>query len=151
MDSLSTGQDLLPTHEHVVRVRPLRIVRVGHGVERPHGQGELVQDVEVCVVLGLDEAAEQLLVGGGQVLVVLHLDPGLPQHGHALGILQPQGRVQKLERLGRVLLIDSIDFFGEIIPQPLKKPDFKDISNKYWLDFTLKIDVNMSPMVSTTS
>ena len=77
----------------------LHIVGVGHGVEGPHGERELVQDEEVCVVLCPDQPAQQLLCGGGQVVLVPHLDPGLRQHLHGLGELQPQRRIEKLEGL----------------------------------------------------
>ena len=42
MDSLSSGQDLLAPHEHVVRVRVLRVLRVRHRVERTNSQGVFV-------------------------------------------------------------------------------------------------------------
>ena len=67
-----------------------RVVGVGHGVERPHGERELVEDVEVGVVLGLDEATQELLVRCAQVLLVSHLYPVLSQHGHSLRVRQDQ-------------------------------------------------------------
>lgn len=59
VDPLCPGQDLLPPHEHVVGVGPLGVVGVGHGVERADGQGELVKDVEIGVVLGLDQSGKK--------------------------------------------------------------------------------------------
>ena len=43
----------LPTHEHVVAVGIFGIMRIRHSVERTHGQGELVQNVEVSLVFVL--------------------------------------------------------------------------------------------------
>ena len=51
VDPLRSRQYLLASHEHVVAVGVLAVVGVGHGVERPHGQRELVQDEEVGIVL----------------------------------------------------------------------------------------------------
>lgn len=44
-----------------------------------------------------------------EVFLVAHLHPGLTQHGHALGVLQPQGGLQKLEGLTGILLVDGLD------------------------------------------
>lgn len=44
-----------------------------------------------------------------EVFLVAHLHPGLAQHGHALGVLQPQGGLQKLEGLTGILLVDGLD------------------------------------------
>ena len=41
-DPLSSGQNLLAPHEHVVAVAVLHVRGVWHGVERPDRQGELV-------------------------------------------------------------------------------------------------------------
>lgn len=44
-----------------------------------------------------------------EILLVTHFHPGLTQHSQALGVLQPEGGLQKLERLAGELLIDSLD------------------------------------------
>ena len=54
MNPLSTREDLLASHEHVIRVGPLVIVGVGHRVEWADCKWELVENVEVSVVAGLD-------------------------------------------------------------------------------------------------
>ena len=51
VDALRPGQDLFASHEHVVRVAPAPVLRVGHRVEGPHRQRILVHDEVVCVVL----------------------------------------------------------------------------------------------------
>ena len=80
---MRTGEDLLPTHEEVVRVRQClsgrisvvsyqlaygewtyRVVRVGHGIEWSERHGEFVDDEVVSIVLRLDEHAQTLLVLG---------------------------------------------------------------------------------------
>ena len=50
----------LPTHEHVVAVGVFGIMRVRHSVERTHGQGELVQNVEVGLVFVLKRKKNSL-------------------------------------------------------------------------------------------
>jgi len=86
VDTLGAREDLLAAHEEVVRVRVVlkwmpaslvskgrsaavcpswthRVDRVGHRVERPDGERELVEDEVVGVVLLPDEPAQPLLVG----------------------------------------------------------------------------------------
>lgn len=83
VQTLSSTEDLLAAHEEVVGVgEALRrstwsalrwrqenegtngVGGIGHGVEGAEGEGELVDDVVVGVVLLLDEAAEGLLSRG---------------------------------------------------------------------------------------
>lgn len=54
-------------------------------------------------------ARESGTVSWPEVFLVAHLHPGLTQHGHALGVLQPQGGLQKLEGLTGILLVDGLD------------------------------------------
>ena len=56
VDTLSSGQDLLSAHKHVVRIGPLVVVGIRHGVKRTNRQRELVQDVKVRVVLLADQS-----------------------------------------------------------------------------------------------
>jgi hypothetical protein len=64
VDSLRTGQDLFTSHEEIIRVGQGRVGSVGHGVERPDGERELVEDVVVGAVLFLDESTEPSFVLG---------------------------------------------------------------------------------------
>lgn len=54
-------------------------------------------------------------VSSPEVFLVTHLHPGLAQHGHALGVLQPQGGLQKLEGLTGILLVDGLDLGLETV------------------------------------
>lgn len=69
VNTLAARKDLLAANEEVVRVRELVVGRVAHGVERPGGRRELVQDVVVRVVLFLDECTKTLLRAGAEILV----------------------------------------------------------------------------------
>ena len=60
MHSLRAREDLFAAHEEVVRVGQLRVLRVGHRVERSDLERELVNDGVVSVVLLLDDLAERL-------------------------------------------------------------------------------------------
>ena len=62
VDTLSTRADLLATHEEIVRVRELGVMRGRHCVGRADVDRELVEDIEVGVVLLKDQAAEVLLL-----------------------------------------------------------------------------------------
>lgn len=66
MDTLGSGQNLLPTHEHVVRVGQTRVCRGRHGIERANSKGELVEDVEVGAVLFEDELTEVFFLWGSR-------------------------------------------------------------------------------------
>mmetsp|Transcript_27721 Transcript_27721/g.59673 ORF Transcript_27721/g.59673 Transcript_27721/m.59673 type:complete len:326 (-) Transcript_27721:921-1898(-) len=70
MDALRARGNLLAANEDVVRVGPLGVGRVGHGVEGAQAGGELVDDVEVDPLDLGDDGAEELLVLGGDVFVV---------------------------------------------------------------------------------
>ena len=61
VDTLSTGQDLFTSHEHIVRVGISRIGRVRHRVEWTNCEWILVQNVEVRVIFFFDELAEEFL------------------------------------------------------------------------------------------
>lgn len=64
MDTLGSGQNLLPAHEHVVRVGQARVCRGRHGIERANSKGELVEDVEVGAVFFEDELTEEFFLRG---------------------------------------------------------------------------------------
>ena len=64
MDTLSSGQNLLPAHEHVVRVGQARVCRGRHGIERANSKGELVEDVEVGAVFFEDELTKVFFLWG---------------------------------------------------------------------------------------
>ena len=66
MDTLGSGQNLLPTHEHVVRVGQTRVCRGRHGIERANSKGELVEDVEVGAVFFEDELTEEFFLRGSK-------------------------------------------------------------------------------------
>ena len=67
-----------------------------------------------------DKPSQQLFVGRGQVLVIFHLDAGSSEHGHSLRVLQPEGRVEKLEWFRRELGVHSLDLLAKIVSQPLQ-------------------------------
>ena len=64
MDTLGSGQNLLPAHEHVVRVGQARVCRGRHGIERANSKGELVEDVEVGAVFFEDELTKVFFLWG---------------------------------------------------------------------------------------
>ena len=63
MDTLSTRDNFLATHEGVVGVGEGGISWVKVGVEGTGGDGVVSQDVEICVIFFKDEPAEGFLVG----------------------------------------------------------------------------------------
>ena len=66
MDTLGSGQNLLPAHEHVVRVGQARVCRGRHGIERANSKGELVEDVEVGAVFFEDELTKVFFLWGSR-------------------------------------------------------------------------------------
>jgi hypothetical protein len=120
VDSLSTGQNLLAAHEHVVGVGIFGVVRVGHGVEGPDGQRELVQDVEVSVILCLHQTTEKLLVWRRQILLIARLNSSFAQHRHRLVELELEWRLEELESVDVELLTDSGNFRRVVVAQSLE-------------------------------
>lgn len=94
VNTLSTGHDLLTTHEEVVGVGETGVLGVGLGVEGTDSHGELVQDVEVSVVLFADDLAKLLLHGSGEVvletLLLGHVDTSLLQEVKTIHVVQTQ-------------------------------------------------------------
>lgn len=95
VNTLSTGHDLLATHEEVVRVGEALVVGVGLGVEGTDGHGELVEDIEVGIILVADNLAELLLHGGGKVvleaLLLGNIDASLLQQGNTVHVVHAEG------------------------------------------------------------
>jgi hypothetical protein len=56
---VENGKNLLSSYEQVVRVGVARIARIGHGVERTHGQREFIQDVEIRDGIGFPKTTEK--------------------------------------------------------------------------------------------
>lgn len=109
VDTLSARQNFLASHKHVIRVGIFGVVGVGHRVERPDREWELVQDVKISVVFGLHQPSEQLLVWCRHVFFVTHLNASVTQHFHALVELEPEWRFKELESVDVVLLTNSGD------------------------------------------
>lgn len=120
VNTLSARQNLLPTHEHVVRIRIFWIIGVGHCVERSNGQRIFVQHVKVSVVFCLDQFSEQLLVGSRQIILIAHLNAGISQDFNGIRELKLEWWLQELESLDIVLLTNGSDFLGVIVAQSLE-------------------------------
>lgn len=82
LTSLSTADNLLAAHEEIVRVGVTSVFSIEHGVERSDSRRELVDDEEVSLVLLLDNAAQQLLGRGGEVIEISHLNLGVVSFVH---------------------------------------------------------------------
>lgn len=104
VDSLGSRQNLLSSHEEVVGVGVVGVLGIGHGVERSHGQREFVENVKVGVVLLSDNLSEQLLVLGGEILVIADVLAGLSQQLDTLG----EGQLDHLSVLGQLELLDGV-------------------------------------------
>ena len=79
VDPLTAGEHLLPADEHIEGICDANAVSyrsssiVDLGVEGPRRLGELIDDVEVCLVLGTDDLAKGLLLRGAHVFVVAYV------------------------------------------------------------------------------
>lgn len=68
MDTLCTTGDFLTSHEEIVGVGVVGVVRVEHGVEWTSIRGITVEHVKVSVVFFTDKSSKLLLVLSVQVL-----------------------------------------------------------------------------------
>lgn len=109
MDTLSSTQDLFSSHEHVIRVGPSLVIGVRHGVEGTGGQGKLVQNVEVGVVLLTNNLSKLLLVGSVQVFKFRLLNTGFLKKFSSFSKSQNKRFFGEDERFRRILLGDSFD------------------------------------------
>jgi len=132
VDTLSSRQDLLTTHEEIVRVRVLGVLGVGHSVEGTDLERELVQHEEVSVVLGLDQLAELLLDLGRQVIIITHLHSVLTQQCNGILVLQAKSLWQELELFKGVLTVDNLEI-GSVLglqsSEDMHKQLVKDVQN----------------------
>ena len=107
VNTLGSRCYLLATHEEIVGVGIVRIMRVKHCVEWSRVRWVPIEHVEVRVVLVSHQLAELLLGLARQVFKWLLLDSCLLQHLDALLEVQPDYRLFALERLKWVLLADD--------------------------------------------
>ncbi|KAH3666816.1 hypothetical protein OGAPHI_003265 [Ogataea philodendri] len=121
VNTLGSRQNLLATHEEVVRVRVVAVFRVWHRVERSDSQRELVQDVEVGVVLVAHQFTQQLLVLGGQVLVVVNVLSGVSQHLDTFLLLFVE--LRRLGQISRTFEVVDLENVGST---------FRSSSNHLW-------------------
>lgn len=119
VDTLSTGHDLLTTHEKVIRVGEALVFGIGLGVEGTHGHGELVQHVEVGIILLADNMTKLLLHSSGEVVLkglqLRHISSSLLEQSNTVHIIQAQGLaiLRQLEVTGLgVGLLDNGDLGG---------------------------------------
>lgn len=104
VDSLGARENLLSSHEEIVRVGVVGVLGVGHGVEGSNGQRELVENVEIGVVLVSDNLSEQLLVLGGQILVVSNILASLSEQLDTLR----ERQLDHLAVLGQLELLNGV-------------------------------------------
>jgi len=123
VDSLSTGEDFLTAHKHVVGVAQFVVVWVRHCIEWTHSEWIFIQDVEICVILGFYKFSKELLVGCAQIILVPNLHPVLTQHLHSLRKCEHQTWLKELERLARELLAHRFDFMSISVTKPLEDCD----------------------------
>lgn len=79
MNSLTTGEHLLATEEHIEGIcntntishRSTGIVKLG--IEWPRRLRELVNDVKVRLVLGADHLAKSLLLGSAHIFIIAYI------------------------------------------------------------------------------
>lgn len=119
VNTLSTGHDLLTTHEEVIRVGEAGVLRAGLGVERTDGHRELVEHVEIGVVLVTNDLSQLLLHRGGEVvleaLLLGDIDTGLLQQSNTVHVVQAESLaiLGELEVTGLgVRLLDDGDLVG---------------------------------------
>ena len=82
VDSLCTGCDFLTSHEEIVRVCVVRVIRIRHGVECSSSSWEPVENIEVGVVFLFDDGSKRLLILCTQVGKVFLLYSRFSEEGY---------------------------------------------------------------------
>ena len=102
----STG-DLFTSHEEVVRVGVVGVIRVEHGVEGAGVDGVAVKHVEIGVMSFLDETSESLLGFSAEILEGILLDASFLEHGNTILEVNLDDWVRNLELLEGILVVDN--------------------------------------------
>ena len=111
MNTLGTTGNLLSTHEEIVAVCVVVIVRVEHGVEWTSVGRVAVQHVEVGIVLFEDEASKDLLVFSAQILKWLLSETVLGKELNSF--LEAEANILALEWCEWVLLTHDLKLFSK--------------------------------------
>lgn len=107
VNTLSTGSDLLTSHEEVVRVGEALVSWVQHSVEGSSSDGVAVKHVEVSVVFLAHHLTESLLSLSSQVLELTLLEASFLEHLDTLTEVNFHDRVSTLEFFEGVLIVDD--------------------------------------------
>lgn len=141
VDSLSTTGNFLTSHEEVVRVSVVGVLRVNHGIERSSIGRISVEHIEVSVELLLHDLTESLFVGSVQILEGVLLKASLSEELDSF--FEVEADILALELLERILFIDNCQFFSilslktiEDVNEHFRKEikDFEVVLLEYHLD-----------------
>lgn len=107
VNSLSSRCNLFTSHEEIVAVSVVGVMRVKHSVERTGIGGIAVEHVEVSFELLSHEAAENLFVLSAQILKRILSEAVVSEKLDTL--LEVEAHVLALEGLARILIIDNLE------------------------------------------
>lgn len=110
VDSLSSTGDLFTSHEEVIRVCIVGVLRVDHSIERSSIGRVAVEHIEVSVELLLHDFTKSLLVSSIQVLKRVLLESSFLKKLYT--VLEVKADILALELLKRILIIDNGKFLS---------------------------------------
>ena len=112
MNSLRSRCDLFATHEEIVRIGVVGIVRVQHCVEWTSICRVSVQHVKVSVIFFFDKFSECLFGVSAEIVELSLLNSRLREHLDGVFEVELDHWFLALKRFKRVLLIDDCQFLG---------------------------------------
>ena len=147
VNTLSSGSDLLTSHEEIVRVSEAGVLRVQHSVKGSGTDGVSIQHVEVSVILLTHNSAKSFLSLSAQILEFRLLVASLIDKLNTFTEVELKDGVSTLEFLEGVLIIDNAKFTS-ISDLHLREHEDEELTNQveYFevmvLEFHLKIETS---------
>ena len=118
VNTLGSRCNFLTTHEKVVGVSVVRVMRVNHCIEWTSIYGIAVKHIEISLVLFTNESTKSLLVLSAKVLKRI-LDKAVVSK-ELNTLLKAKSDILAKEGLERILIIDNFEFFSKSLVKSLE-------------------------------
>jgi len=118
MNTLSSRSDFFSSHEEIVRVCVVRVMRVNHSVEWTSVDGVSVQHIEISLILLTDKFSKNFLILSAKIFERVLSVSVLSQELNS--VFEAQSNIFAKEGLERILITDNFEFFGKSFLETFK-------------------------------